>query len=133
MHQSPPAEDEVIEEWRTTERQQQTRLAPDQVDALIAAYLAGTPCKELAARFEVNESTVFAHLTRRRVERRPFRKLHDASLKRAKMLYASGSSLRSVATELGVSKETVRAGLVSAGVQLRSTGGARSMSVRSPR
>lgn len=89
------------------------------MDELIAAYQAGTPCRDLAERFGINESTVFAHLKRRGVERRPFRKLRGEELDRAKGLYAAGLSLRSVASELGVSRTTVRSGLVSCGVVLR--------------
>lgn len=100
-------------------RQKQVRLGDEAVDELIAAYQAGTPCQELAERFGINESTVFAHLKRRGVERRPFRKLRGEQLDRAKELYAAGLSLRSVASELGVSRQTVRSGLVSGGVVLR--------------
>lgn len=92
------------------------------MDKLIEAYEAGAPCQELAERFEINESTVFAHLKRRSVDRRPFRKLRGDSLQRAKELYGSGQSLRSVASELGMSPETVRSGLVSGGVSIRRSG-----------
>ena len=89
------------------------------MDELIAAYQAGSPCGDLAERFGINESTVFAHLKRRGVERWPFRKLRGEQLDRAKELYVAGLSLRSVASELGVSRQTIRSGLVSGGVELR--------------
>lgn len=120
---SPPLQDEVVEEWREGKRQKQVRLTVDQVDELIDAYETGSPCHELAERFGINESTVFAHLKRRKVERRPFRKLHGEMLDRAVSLYESGLSLRSVGSELGLSKESVRSGLASHGVAPRSRRG----------
>jgi len=121
VRESPPLQDEVVQAWRA-ERQVQVRLSPKAVDDLIEAYLGGTPCARLAERFGVNESTVFSHLKRRGVERRPFRKLCGERLEHAKALYATGLSLRSVSSELGLSKEAVRSGLVSAGVEIRSRG-----------
>lgn len=122
VNASPPLQDEVVEEWREIRRQKQVRLTVEQVDDLIAAYEAGSSCHDLATQFGVNESTVFAHLRRRRVERRPFRKLHGELLDRAVSLYESGRSLRSVASELGVSKESVRSALVVRGVEIRGSG-----------
>lgn len=63
-----------------------------------------------------------AHLKRRGVERRPFRKLRGDQLDRAMALYAAGQSLRSVAVELGLSKEAVRSGLAARGVEIRPQG-----------
>jgi transposase-like protein len=118
-------DDEVVEAWRDDQRQKQVRLSPQAVDDLLAAYRAGTPCHELALRFGINESTVFAHLKRWRVERRPFRKLRGDQLQRAKELYESGQSLRSVASALALSKEAVRSGLVCHGVVIRTRRGLR--------
>ena len=112
-----------MEEWRESTRQKQVRLTTGQVDELIAAYLAGAPCRELATCYGVNESTVFAHLKRHKVERRPFRKLRSEVLDRAVSLYESGLSLRSVGSELGLSKEAVRSGLAAHGVAPRSRRG----------
>ena len=123
VREAPPLEDEVVEGWRKVkQRQQQTRLDEQAVDDLVAAYKAGSPYRELVERFGINESTVVAHLQRRGVERRTFRKLRGGQLEQARDLYESGLSLRAVASELGLSKEAVRSGLVAAGVPIRGRG-----------
>lgn len=104
--------------WRR-DRQKQVRLSREVVDVLIEAYRSGVPCAELGVQFGINESTVFAHLKRRGVERRPFRKLHGEQLERARECYEGGMSLRAVAVEVGISRSTVHAGLVAAGVEIR--------------
>jgi transposase-like protein len=119
---SPLLVDEVVESWRREKRQLQVRLASEAVDDLVVAYRSGTPCAELGEQFGINESTVFAHLKRRGVERRPFRKLRGEKLERARECYEAGMSLRDVAVEVGVSRSTVHAGLVAAGVEIRRPG-----------
>src|SRR5690349_5376831 len=57
-----------------------TILSPDQVDDLVDGYLQGDTAPELAARFDVDEATVYAHLKRRSVPRRVYRKLHRGLL-----------------------------------------------------
>lgn len=94
MSDSPLLVDETVESWRREKRQSQVRLTSEAVDDLVEAYQSGTPCADLAARFGINESTVFAHLKRRKVERRPYRKLRGEPLELAVSLYRSGSSLR---------------------------------------
>lgn len=114
--------DDAVESWRREQRQVHRRLSPAEIDNLVDAYQGGTPCAELAERFGIDESTVFAHLKRRKVERRPYRKLHGAQLELARERYESGRSLRAVASELGVSRGAVHAGLVAIGVKMRSPG-----------
>lgn len=104
-------------------RQKQTRLCVEQVDELVRAYRNGDSVPTLAKAFEVNETTVRAHLERRGVEtrgNRGYRKLHGELLARATELYAAGLSLRSVSSELGLAREAVRSGLREGGVVLRS-------------
>lgn len=72
--ESPPLQDEAVEVWRCTQRQVQVRLSADQIDDLVSAYKAGAPCRDLAERFGINESTVYSHLKRRRVSKRLFAK-----------------------------------------------------------
>ncbi|HWJ64884.1 MAG TPA: hypothetical protein VNS19_23135 [Acidimicrobiales bacterium] len=90
---------------------------------MVTAYLNGSSQQELVVRFRIDPTTVRAHLRRREVlATRPYNKLHGELLERAKELYAAGRSLRSVASELGVSRETVRSGLLAGGVVLRGRG-----------
>ena len=118
----PLVEDDAVEAWRREQRQVQRRLSPATVDDLVAAYQDGVSCAELAERFRINESTVFAHLKRRKVGRRPFRKLRGEQVQRARECYEAGMSLRTVAAEVGVSRSTVHAALVEAGVEIRRPG-----------
>ena len=105
------------------QRQKQVRLRSDQVDELVAAYLAGAPQHELAARFGIHDTAVRAHLRRRSVlKQRPYRKLRGDALERAVELYNSGMSLRAVASEVDLSREAVRTGLLAAGIRLRAAG-----------
>ncbi len=104
-----------------TQRQKQVRLRTDQVDELVDLYLAGALQQELTARFGIHDTTLRAHLRRRGVlKQRPYRKLRGEMLEKAQTLYESGLSLRSVASEIGVSREAIRSGLLSSGVTLRS-------------
>ncbi len=99
-----PLEDETGPPVRR-QRQKQTRLSKEQVDQLVKAYGDGDSVAGLARRFEVNETTVRAHLTRREVATRGragYRLLHGELLDRASQLYAAGKSLRSIGSELGV-------------------------------
>lgn len=100
-------------------RQRQVRLSAERVDELVELYRSGASKAELARVFGINETTVRAHLRRRAVEHRPRRKLHGELLRQAAELYAAGWSLRSIGSELGVSREAVKSGLVAADVDLR--------------
>ena len=100
-------------------RQPQVRLSAKRVDELVELYRSGASKAELARVFGINETTVRAHLRRRAVEHRPRRKLHGELLERAAELYAAGWSLRSIGSELGVSREAVKSGLVAGGMRLR--------------
>jgi len=125
----PPLGQRSPDEWTEEtfrppdQRQKQVRLRSDQVDELVAAYLAGAPQHELSARFGIHDTTVRAHLRRRGVlKQRPYRKLRGDTLERAVDLYSSGMSLRAVASEVDLSREAVRAGLLGAGISLRAAG-----------
>mgnify|MGYP002423516823 FL=1 len=95
------------------------QLHPDKVTELLESYRSGTPSLTLAAEFGINESTVYAHIERSGVDRRPYRKLHGADLERARRLYESGTSLRAVAAEVGCSVSAVHSRLVELGVRMR--------------
>lgn len=63
---------------RTSPRQKQVRLRPDQVDNLVADFVAGGTYAQLAERFGIGETTVWAHLRRRGV-RKNLRRLPGGS------------------------------------------------------
>lgn len=103
-------------------RQKQVRLTVEKVNQLAQAYLEGDSMETLAASFNINVTTVRKHLRSRGVERGGYRKVHGVQLVKAMELYAAGLSLRSVAAELGVSRNAVRSGLLAGGVTMRSHG-----------
>lgn len=108
-----------------SQRQKQVRLRPEQVDELVEAYVAGALQQELCTRFGIHDTTLRAHLRRRgALKRRPYRKLRGDLLEEARRLYADGLSLRAVASEVGVSREAVRSGLLASGDVLRRRGSA---------
>ncbi|MEA4944290.1 MAG: hypothetical protein VB080_07615 [Propionicimonas sp.] len=49
----------------------QTFLTPSEVDHLVADYEAGCGIQDLAEKYGIHRATVFAHLQRREVPRRP--------------------------------------------------------------
>jgi hypothetical protein len=100
-------------------RQPQRRLTGDQVDVLVAGYLHGDSAGQLAAKVGVGKVTVLRHLEQRNVLHRAYRKVHGDLLDRALGLYQAGRSLRSVATEIGVTRGAVGDALVLAGVAIR--------------
>jgi DNA-binding CsgD family transcriptional regulator len=100
--------------------QRQVRLQDQQILELLAQYAAGRSPSELAGLFGINEGTVYAHLKRQGAPDRPYRKLHGELLERAVELYVEQRlSLREVGRQLGIGRETVRAGLVATGIMPR--------------
>jgi DNA-binding CsgD family transcriptional regulator len=96
------------------------RLTRAEHDQILDEYTARTPVKEIARSLSVHISTVEAHLRRSDVERHgrgPI--LHGEALARACDLYGEGESLRAIAQQLGVGRESVRSGLRRAGVEIR--------------
>jgi len=75
-------------------RQVQRRLGRADVERLIAAYKEGNSVAQLVARFNVNRTTVLAHLDRNSVPRRQTGpKLSAEDVARAAGLYRDGLSL----------------------------------------
>lgn len=70
--------------------QRHNRLAEAEILELVASYVAGISVAALARQFEVNETTVRAHLKRRQVHRRPYRKATPAQLLEAIKLHQGG-------------------------------------------
>ena len=100
--------------------QRHTRLDEERVLQLLASYLDGTTITELAEQFEVNQTTVQAHLRRQQVHRRPYRKIRPAQRADAIEMYNAGTSMRKIAMRLGVSDDTARRMLIEACVTIRS-------------
>ena len=100
--------------------QNQRRLKQDQIDALIKAYRNGAGTTQLSRYFGIHRTTVWKHLERAGVPRRPAkRKLTNAQVRAAAARYSLGLSVAVVANESGVSAETLRKEFIRAGVKRR--------------
>ena len=118
---SDKAAEEVSRERR--ELQFQHRLEKVEVERLVSEYEAGSTVAELVARYQVNRSTVGAHLRRAGVTARTNKpKLSATDIHEIIELYASGQSLLVIGKKYGVNAETVRRKLTKAGVQMRPRG-----------
>ena len=102
-------------------RHVQHRLPPEEVEELVAAYLAGATALALAGKHSIHRTTVLALLERQQVSRRG-RVLTRDHIKRAVSSYASGSSCASIGKQLRVNPETIRQILLKAGVAMRKPG-----------
>jgi hypothetical protein len=102
-------------------RQVQRRLPPEEVEELVACYLAGATALALAGKHSIHRTTVLGLLERQQVPRRG-RVLTPDHIERAVTLYASGLSCASIGKELIVNPETVRQALLKAGVAMRRPG-----------
>lgn len=100
-------------------RQAQRRLKPNEIDELLAAYLAGDLVREIAARHRVSRTTVIGYVTRRGLPRRSEHGWTTSELSRAAALYADGSSLATVGAHFGIDASTVAKRLRRAGVPIR--------------
>ena len=96
-----------------------------EVDAEIASsYLGGDTVNLLAARYGVDRRTISAVVSRAGGSLR-YRLIGEDELALATVLYASGESLASIGSNLGVAANTVRTALLAAGVTMRDTHGHR--------
>jgi len=107
-------------------RQVQRRLPPEEIEELVACYLAGATALALAGKHSIHRTTVLALLERHQVARRG-RVLTPRHIERAVSSYASGSSCASIGKDLEVNPETVRLALLKAGVVMRRPGRQRAM------
>ncbi len=101
-------------------RQVQCRLPPEEIEQLVASYLAGATALALAGKHSIHRTTVLA-LLERRVSRQG-RVLTPGHIERAVSSYASGRSCASIGKELQVNPETVCPALLKAGVAMRRRG-----------
>ena len=100
--------------------QNQRRLKPEQIRELVDAYKRGARTAQLTREYSIHRTTVWKHLDRAGVIRRPAtRKLNEGQVKQAAELYQQGMSLVSVAKGLDVDAETARREFIKAGVARR--------------
>ncbi len=107
-------------------RQVQRRLPPEEIEELVANYLAGATALALAGKHSIHRTTVLALLERHRVSRRG-RVLTPDHIEQAVSLYSSGRSYASIAKELQVNPKTIRQALLKNGVAMRLPGRPRAM------
>lgn len=100
-------------------RQTQRRLKPDEIEGLLAAYVAGDLIRDIAARFGVSRTTVIGHVTRNKLPRRSEHGWSELELQAAAAFYADGHSLAAVADQFGADATTVANRLRRAGLPIR--------------
>lgn len=99
---------------------------PDEVDAIAAAYLAGSTLAELSKQHGIHVQTIKAHLRRANTQLRPAIKVTPAITAHAVQLYKAGHSTIEIGQRFGVSDNAIAAALRRHGITLRSRGGYRS-------
>jgi len=98
----------------------QRRLSEHDVNELVRAYLEGPSIEALAARLDVNRTTIIHHLDRRNVDRRKsVRKMTDRAVRQAANRYALGESLKAVAVRFDVDARTLAREFRRAGIETR--------------
>ena len=94
------------------------QLGPDELDALVAAYQAGSTVYELGTQFGINRETVGKHLRACGVDTTP-PGLRPEHVPTAARLYEAGQSLAIIAERFGTTANTVRNRLMEMGVVMR--------------
>ena len=100
----------------------QRRLTSAEVAALIADYGFGMSIVQLVDRYEINRSTVYAHLRRHKVDRRSTTKLTTEQIAEAAEAYRAGATSMELGERYGVGCDTILRRLRRVGVQLRRSG-----------
>lgn len=121
MTQEPPVT--VFEDARGPNvrelRQAQRRLAPAELEALIAEYEAGARVCELAKVYDLHRTTVARHVARAG-KTRPI--MTEAQIDEAVRLYRDGWTLHNIGQHLAVADQTIRRVLVERAVTIRAGG-----------
>lgn len=94
------------------------QLTSDELEALVAAYQAGSTVYELGAQFGINRETVGKHLRACGVDTTP-PGLRPEDVPTAARLYGTGQSLAIIAERFGTTANTVRNRLMEIGVVMR--------------
>lgn len=110
--------DEPVARPGSSPRLLQRRLTLLEIHQLLAEYQSGYSMKVLAVRWGLHRTTVAGHLRRGDVRLRR-QGVSDADLDEAARLYEEGWSCLRLADRYDCAGETVRQGLIQAGVQLR--------------
>lgn len=97
---------------------------PDEVDAIAAAYLAGSTLADLSKQHGLHVQTIKAHLRRANIPLRPQVKVTPTITTHAVQLYKAGHSTIAIGERFGVSDNAIAAALRRRGVALRPRGGA---------
>jgi predicted DNA-binding protein (UPF0251 family) len=100
-------------------RQEQRRLSPPELEALIAEYQAGAGVCELAKVYDLHRTTVARHVARAG-KTRPV--MTNAQIDEAVRLYGEGWTLHEVGRSVGVADQTIRRVLVERAVTIRPGG-----------
>lgn len=106
---------------REKSRQSQTRLSASIRAEVLEGYVAGTPVRVLARRFDVHRSTVREIARRAGVQPRRLAPAKEVRTEAAR-LYVEGLTLTQVSQRLGISDKSVRAGVLAAGRSIRPAG-----------
>lgn len=102
--------------WRTVRP-----VSEGESRSIAKRYKEGLTVPQLVVATGRNRATVLRHLHQRGVEtRHPGRKLTDEQVAAAADRYRRGETIKAIAGDLPVHKETLRKELVRAGVELRS-------------
>jgi DNA-binding CsgD family transcriptional regulator len=89
--------------------QRQRKLEPEEASELVARYQALESVQSLACAYDIDVSTVRAHLARAGVARRPAgRKLTGEVLDEVLRLLEAGASAVEIGRRYGVTDQTVR-------------------------
>lgn len=104
-------------------RQKHRRLGEPERTDLAEAYRAGTSRRDLAARYDINPTTVDAILTRASVERRRVKITADEVTLAAVLYERQHLSCAGIGQRLGYNATTIWNALRTRGVRLRDTAG----------
>ena len=98
----------------------QRRLSAADVDDICASYVHGKSIDEVARSYGVNRTTIIKHLDQHDVpRRRVVRKMTDALVAKAAVMYLDGHSLATVANKFKVDTRTLGREFRKAGVLIR--------------
>jgi len=98
----------------------QRRLSATDADDISGSYASGRSIDDLARSYGIHRTTIIRHLDRRAVpRRRVVRKMTDALVAKAAVMYLDGHSLATVANRFKVDTRTLSREFRKAGVLIR--------------